>query len=162
MAPCLATSVALAAGILSSQAAVIPLALLAGSRFRLVLSKVSSRLNKVCNSAATSDGAWYNDTMNTTHSRVIGHLGEFVDALTLLNNGHYMSVPVLSVGYIDNHPVYTAHRTLIAYRLVDELQLEDAISHFFVLNNAGKQFARDFLHVWRSLPWWRRLWLRIK
>lgn len=112
---------------------------------------------------------WYNNPMNTAPLTigVIGNLGEFVDALALLNNGHILAAPkssILSYVYIDSCPVYMAHRVLLRYQLVDEVGADDeeAFSRYYRLNDAGKQFADKFFAVWYSLPWRRRLLLRLK
>ncbi len=100
-----------------------------------------------------------------TERRIIADRGEFIDALRALRRGGVMvRVGDLSGGcLLDGAPLYSAHRTLLEYRLVDEYDNPQGFAsvRYYRLNPRGREFARRACDSWRRRPLLERLALRL-
>jgi hypothetical protein len=96
---------------------------------------------------------------------IIPDRGEFIDALRALGRGRVM------VGFddrggrciLDGVIVYTAHRPLLQYGLVDEFPNPEGFSgaRYYRLNRRGREFAEKAWSTWRHRPLLERLAVRL-
>jgi hypothetical protein len=99
------------------------------------------------------------------HTVPIGHIGEFIDVLSGLLDGHRLEC--LGAGANlwrqAGARVYWAHETLQAHGLIEPVQAPcSGGSHrrVYGLSLRGVLFARRAVTQWRRQPLWRRLWAR--
>lgn len=96
--------------------------------------------------------------------RIITDRGEFIDALRALRRGRVLvQVGEFAGGCrLDGAPLYSAHRTLIDYRLVDEFDNPDGFPsvRYYRLNDRGREFAERACEAWRRRPLLQRLAVR--
>jgi hypothetical protein len=99
-----------------------------------------------------------------TAARIIVDRGEFIDALRVLRRGRVLvRVGELSGGcMLDGAPLYSAHRTLLDYQLIDEFQNPQGFAHvrYYRLNQRGREFAERACEAWRRRPLLERLAVR--
>jgi hypothetical protein len=95
---------------------------------------------------------------------IIPDRGEFIDALRALGRGRVM-VGLGDGGgcVLDGVVVYTAHRPLMEYGLVDEyVNLEGFEgARYYRLNRRGREFADQAWRSWRRRPLLERLAVRL-
>lgn len=98
-------------------------------------------------------------------SRIIFDRGEFIDALHALRRGHLLvRVGEISGGCtLDGAPLYSAHRTLLEYQLVDEFDNPQGFAtvRYYRLNQRGRDFAERACQAWRRRPLLQRLAVRL-
>ena len=96
---------------------------------------------------------------------IIANRGEFIDALHALRRGRVMvRVGDLSGGCtLDGAPLYSAHRTLLEYQLVDEYDNPQGFAsvRYYRLNQRGYDFAERAGADWRRRSPLARLALRL-
>lgn len=94
----------------------------------------------------------------------IAHLAEFIDSLDRLDRGFLLvQVSDGSGGWsLAGGLVHWSHETLVHFGLVESFRPPHGFRgvRYFRLSLRGKLFVRRALAQWRSLPLWRRLWLR--
>jgi hypothetical protein len=97
-------------------------------------------------------------------SRVIVDRGEFIDALRALRRGRVMvRVGEPSGGcLLDGAPLYSAHRTLLRYQLVEEYDNPQGFPsvRYYRLTQRGRDFAERACEAWRRRPLLERLAVR--
>lgn len=96
---------------------------------------------------------------------IIPDRGEFIDALRALGRGRVM------VGFdagggrcvLDGAVVYTAHRPLVQFGLVDEVANPDGFegARYYRLSRRGRAFAEKAFSAWRRRPLLERLAVRL-
>lgn len=98
-------------------------------------------------------------------ARIIPDRGEFIDALRVLRRGRVLvRVSDISGGcMLDGAPVYSAHRTLIAYGLVREFDNPQGFPgvRYYRLSEPGRAFAERACDNWRRRPLLQRLAVRL-
>ncbi len=98
-------------------------------------------------------------------ARIIPDRGEFIDALRALRQGRVLvRVSDISGGcMLDGAPVYSAHRTLIAYGLVREFDNPQGFPsvRYYRLSERGRDFADRACESWRRRPLLQRLAVRL-
>lgn len=96
---------------------------------------------------------------------IIADRAEFVDALDRLLRGHVLVRPGdgSSGCVLDGGIVYTAHRTLIDYGLVDEFDNPAGFAGvgYYRLNPRGRAFALRVCEHWRHRPLLERIAMRL-
>jgi hypothetical protein len=96
--------------------------------------------------------------------RIIADRGEFIDALHALRRGRVLvRVGEFTGGCtLDGAPLYSAHRTLIEYRLVDEFDNPHGFPsvRYYRLSARGREFAERACEAWRRRPLLQRLAVR--
>lgn len=97
--------------------------------------------------------------------RIIADRGEFVDALERLRRGHVLVRTSQGAGtcVLDGSLLYTAHRTLLDYGLVDEFDNPEGFPgvSYYRLSVRGREFARKACESWSRRPLLERLALRL-
>lgn len=96
---------------------------------------------------------------------IIVDRGEFIDVLDRLRHGHLL----VQCGngadtcVLDGAVIYYAHPTLLAYGLLDRVQLPDLAPHTrcYRLSARGQPFAERVCREWRLQPLWHRLAVRV-
>jgi hypothetical protein len=98
-------------------------------------------------------------------STIIADRGEFVDAMNRLRRGHLLvKVGDFSGGCVlDGAPLYTAHRTLLQYGLLSEVDNPQGFANvrYYRLNEHGRAFAEKACAQWRRRPLLERLATRL-
>ena len=96
---------------------------------------------------------------------IIPNRGEFIDALHALRKGRVLvRVSDISGGCtLDGAPLYSAHRTLLAYGLVHEFHNPQGFSsvRYYRLSERGRDFADRACEAWRRRPLLQRLAVRL-
>jgi hypothetical protein len=96
---------------------------------------------------------------------IIADRGEFVDALRALRRGRMLvHVSDLSGGcMLDGAPLFSAHRTLLDYGLVREVDNPQGFAgvRYYRLSERGREFAERACGNWRSRPLLQRLAIRL-
>jgi hypothetical protein len=96
---------------------------------------------------------------------LIADRGEFIDALHALRRGRMLvRVSELSGGcMLDGAPIYTAHRTLLQYELLSEIDNPQGFPcvRYYQLNERGREFAERACESWRRRPLLERLAVRL-
>ncbi len=96
---------------------------------------------------------------------IIADRGEFIDALTLLQRGRVLvrGADPASNCVLDGGPVYTAHRPLLDYALVEEFSNPDGFPHmhYYRISARGQAFARRACTAWQRTPLLQRLAVRL-
>jgi hypothetical protein len=100
-----------------------------------------------------------------TARRIIPDRGEFIDALRVLRKGRVLvRVSDISGGCrLDGAPLYSAHRTLIAYGLIREFDNPQGFPsvRYYQLSERGRDFADRACENWRQRPLLQRLAVRL-
>ena len=108
---------------------------------------------------------WCEDARTMPDARIIPDRGEFIDALRVLRQGRVLvRVSDISGGcMLDGAPVYSAHRTLIAYGLVREFDNPQGFPgvRYYRLSERGRDFAERACESWRRRPLLQRLAVRL-
>jgi hypothetical protein len=96
---------------------------------------------------------------------IIADRGEFVDALRALQRGRVLvRVSDLSGGCtLDGAPLFSAHRTLLDYELVREVDNPQGFAgaRYYRLSERGRDFAERACSSWRRRPLLQRLAIRL-
>ena len=96
---------------------------------------------------------------------IIPDRGEFIDALRVLRRGHVLvRVSDLSGGcMLDGAPLYSAHRTLLRYGLLNEFANPKGFPNvrYYRLSERGRAFADRACDNWRRRPLLERLAVRL-
>ena len=96
---------------------------------------------------------------------IIVDRGEFIDVLDRLRHGHLLVQCGNGAGtcVLDGAVIYYAHPTLLAYGLLDRVQLPDLAPHTRCcgLSARGQPFAERVCREWRLQPLWHRLAVRV-
>ncbi|MCU0968799.1 MAG: hypothetical protein MUF03_08225 [Rubrivivax sp.] len=96
---------------------------------------------------------------------IIPDRGEFVDALDRLRRGHVMVQACNSAGgvVLDGGTVYTAHRPILAYGLVEAFDNPHGFHkvRYYRLTARGREFANRVCESWRRRPLIERLAVRL-
>ncbi|HOM13585.1 MAG TPA: hypothetical protein PLB41_09730 [Rubrivivax sp.] len=96
---------------------------------------------------------------------IIPDRGEFIDALHALRKGRVLvRVSDISGGCtLDGAPLYSAHRTLLAYGLVREFDNPQGFAsvRYYRLSERGRDFAERACEAWRRRPLLQRLAVRL-
>jgi hypothetical protein len=105
------------------------------------------------------------ETRTMTATRIIPDRGEFIDALRVLRKGRVLvRVSEISGGCtLDGAPLYSAHRTLIAYGLIREFENPQGFPsvRYYRLSERGRDFAERACENWRQRPLLQRLAVRL-
>lgn len=90
---------------------------------------------------------------------------EFIDALQQLRRGRVLvrAADTDDRCLLDGSFVYTAHRPLLRYGLVEEFRNPDGFPnvHYYRLNPRGREFAERAWAAWRRQPLLQRLAVRL-